>query len=146
MSETQPNRLVVVQRVVRREIEQAEAAAILGLSVRQVRRIAVRYRQQGTEGLAHRLQGRPAHNRMPEEVIQRAICLVATRYAGLGPKSAAGRLAEVDGIIISRETLRRSMIKAGLWEPRRGRVRPGPESLLRTPVPESVASYAWSSP
>jgi transposase len=122
MNDTTMSRLAIVQRVVRGELGQAEAAATLRLSVRQVRRIALRYRQQGPGGLAHRLQGRPANNRTPEGIIQRVILLVRTRYAKLGPKSAAKRLAEEDGIIISRETLRRSMIKAGLWEPGRGRV------------------------
>ena len=146
MNEATPNRLAVVQRVARRELEQAEAAAILGLSVRQVRRIALRYRLQGPEGLVHRLQGRPANNRTPEETIRRAMLLLTTRYAKLGPRSASRRLAEDEGIVISRETLRCSMIEAGLWEPSRGRVQPEPGWQTRTPAPEPDSFWAWSSP
>jgi hypothetical protein len=146
MNKAPLNRLAVVERIARGELQQAEAAALLGLSVRQTRRITQRYIQLGPEGLSHGLRGRPANNKTPEEVIRRAVCLVKTRYAKLGPKLAARRLAEKDGIIISRETLRQSMIMAGLWEPGRGRARPQPRPPVEPPVVDPADSYAWSSP
>lgn len=48
--------------------------------------------------------------------------LVRSRYSDFGPTLAAEKLAELDGITVSRETLRHWMRDAGIWVPRRARV------------------------
>ncbi|MCA1444973.1 hypothetical protein I6F07_33470, partial [Ensifer sp. IC4062] len=41
--------------------------------------------------------------------------IVRERYADFGPTLAAEKLAEHDGLTVSRETLRKWMAEAGLW-------------------------------
>ena len=48
----------VVERIASGELSQVEAASLLGVSVRQMKRIYHRYRQQGDAGLIHRSRGR----------------------------------------------------------------------------------------
>lgn len=142
---TLDERLAVIRRVARRELKQVHAARRLGLSVRQIRRLVARYKQVGPDGLVHGLRGRPANNRASGHLVRQAMVLLATRYPDLGPSAAADHLSEQYDINLSRETLRRSMIEAGLWEPGRGRTsQPVPKVLDKEP--EEPQFSVWLSP
>jgi transposase len=53
-------RLHVIQKVLERVIKQVEAAEILSLSGRQIRRIVKRIRDEGNRGVIHKSRGRPS--------------------------------------------------------------------------------------
>jgi len=57
-------RLYVIQQVEEGQLTGTQAAELLGLSIRQVRRLITKYRQQGVSGLVHGNRGRTAE---PEE-------------------------------------------------------------------------------
>jgi hypothetical protein len=84
-----------------------------------VRRLLVRYRAEGDAGLVHRARGRPSNRRYPDALRDRVLARVAETYRDFGPTLAAEKLAERDGLVVSRETLRQWMIGAGRWTPRR---------------------------
>jgi hypothetical protein len=65
--------------------------------------------------------GRPSNNRNNDGVRDYAVTLVGERYADFGPTLAAEKLAERDGLRVSRETLRSWMVDAGLWLSRKQR-------------------------
>ena len=123
MSRKERDRLKVMAALVQGRLKQAEAGRLLRLSVRQVRRIAQRYRAEGDAGLVHRSRGRLPNNRIPDRVHRRTLALVRRHYRDFGPTLAAEKLSERDGIAVSRETLRGWMVEAGLWTVRRRRVR-----------------------
>lgn len=50
-----------------------------------------------------------------------ALNIIRERYADFGPTLAREKLAENHGIVLGKETLRRLMIKTGLWVPRKQR-------------------------
>lgn len=58
---------------------------------------------------------------MPEALQTGAIALERERYAHLCTTLAADKLAEIQEIHLSRETLRKRMMVAGLWNDRRAR-------------------------
>jgi hypothetical protein len=58
MSGKEQDRLKVMAAVAARRLRQGEAARLVALSERQVRRILVRYRAEGDAGLVHRSRGR----------------------------------------------------------------------------------------
>ena len=58
---------------------------------------------------------------MPASLTDLALNIVRERYRDFGPTLAREKLIETHGILIGKETLRRLMIKAGLWTPRRQR-------------------------
>lgn len=115
MSRIERDRLKVIEQVERGMISQTDAARILALSVRQVRRIQSRYRSEGDRGLVHRLRARRSKRRISETVRTRAIECIETRYRDFGPTLASEYLAREQGIEVSRETVRQWMIEAGLW-------------------------------
>jgi transposase len=74
MSGKERDRLKVMAALGARRLRQGQAARLLRLSVRQVRRILARYRAEGDAGLVHRARGRPSNRRLPETLRRRAIC------------------------------------------------------------------------
>jgi hypothetical protein len=63
MSRRERDRLKVLYGVVQGERSQKEAARLLRLTTRQVRRLVRRLEEQGDQGLIHRLRGRAAEAR-----------------------------------------------------------------------------------
>jgi transposase len=112
------DRLKAVQAVVQGELKPWRAARRLGLSTRQVRRLAKRYRAEGPAGLVSRRRGRPSNHRLPEAVAERALALLHERYADFGPTLACEKLREVHGLELAKETVRKLMCAVGLWIPR----------------------------
>lgn len=108
----------VVKRCIRRELSVTKAAALLGVSRRQLSRWKNRYLEEGIAGLRSRKIGRTAANRTPTEVRTKAVSLLSTVYADFGPKFAAEKLAERDGISLSRESVRQIMVSEGIWTDR----------------------------
>jgi hypothetical protein len=76
----------------------------------------VKYRAEGTAGLANRARGKPGNRHLPQATKDQAIELVKTKYLDFGPTFAAEKLAELDGIKIGTETLRGLMKAAGIWQ------------------------------
>ena len=102
------------------------AATMLGVSYRQAKRLARRYRAEGAMGLKHRSAGRASNHARPPGERERVLALVREKYGGLvdvrfGPTLAAEHLASEDGITVHHDTLRRWMLAAGLWSRARKR-------------------------
>jgi transposase len=73
-------RLHVIQNVLEGIIKQVDAAEILSLSRRQIRRIVKRIRSEGSRGIIHRLKGRPSNRRVSDKIKERVITLSRTEY------------------------------------------------------------------
>jgi hypothetical protein len=116
-------RLHVIQKVLEGIIKQVEAAEILSLSGRQIRRMVKRIRNEGHRGVIHKSRGRPSNRRIPAKIKERVIRLYRAQYKGFGPTLASEKLLERDRIEISDETLRGWLIEAGDWEKSRKRGR-----------------------
>src|SRR5215470_12798362 len=106
-----------------RRLTRRRAAALLGLSERQVRRLYRAFTRAGAVGLASRRRGRPSNRRLPDPTCDQALSLIRERYADFGPTFALPKLTEAHGLTLSVETLRGWMIAAGLWVPRAQRTR-----------------------
>jgi len=114
-------RLHVIQKVVERVIKQVEAAEILSLSSRQIRRVIKRIRLEGERGIIHKSRGRPSNRRIPGKIRDKVIQLYRKCYQDFGPTLASEKLVERDGIRINDETLRVWLIESGDWKKTRWR-------------------------
>jgi hypothetical protein len=121
MSQRERDVLKAMQPVLSGERTQAQAAALLGVSVRQVRRLQRKLEAGGDEAIVHGLRGKPS-NHQPDDRLKRAV-LAAYRanYSDFGPTFAAEKLAEVQRLNVDPQTLRRWLIEAGLWRRKRRR-------------------------
>lgn len=116
LSRKELTRFHIVQKVFDKTIKQEEAARILLLSSRQVRRLIKRVKSEGESGIAHKSRGRPSNRRIAHQVKDKAIRYYRQKYHDFGPTFAAEKLAEVNRIEVHPETLRKWLIASGDWK------------------------------
>ena len=109
----------MIQRLAEKRLRQKEAAEMLGVCVRQVKRLLCAYRRSGAPGLVSKRRGRPSPNQLDEKVKRKVLDLLRRKYNGFGPTLACEKLVEVEGLKISDESVRRMMIAEGLWRARK---------------------------
>lgn len=119
MSTKEANRISILEKVQHKEMKQKKAASILGLSVRQVRRLVRRFVQKGAAGMPHRLRGIPGNRRADQIVLDVAISAVRMRYADFSVTMMHEKVVTNHGFSYSRETLRKGLVSVGLWYPKR---------------------------
>jgi transposase len=120
MSQRERDRLKVLYGVIQGERPQKEAARLLRVTVRQVRRLVRRIESSGDQGLIHRLRGRPSNRGLEKELRQKVLAEYQRCYPDFGPTLASEKLAE-QGLVVSHDTLRRWLLEAGLWQRQRKR-------------------------
>ena len=121
MSKRELTRLEVMQRLKDKRLIQKEAAEILGLSIRQVKRLFRAYREKGPPGLVSARRGKPSNNRLDAGLAQEALDLIKKKYGDFGPTLAHEKLTEVHGLSLSRESVRQIMIAEDIWKPKRAK-------------------------
>ena len=126
MSCKELRRAGVLARVESGELKLVNAAVLMGMSYRQSKRLAKRYREGGAKGLKHGSAGRESNRRKPKKFRERVMRLVGKKYSGeegerFGPTLAAEQLASDDDVEVNAQTLRRWMLAEGLWSRARKR-------------------------
>ena len=121
MSQKEVQRLGVVGQAMAGEMDQAQAAQVLGLSVRQVKRLCRKVRERGPQGLISAKRGRPSNRRIAGERREHFVGLVRSQYVDFGPQLAHEYLQREHGFEWSVETLRGWMLQAGLWQAKKRR-------------------------
>ncbi|MDP2044091.1 MAG: ISNCY family transposase, partial [Candidatus Omnitrophota bacterium] len=122
MSQKELKRLHVIRKAIDKRIKQREAAEVLGLSQRQIRRLVKRVREESDKGIIHRLRGIESHRAIAETIKSKALALCRGIYLGFNPTFASEKLFERNKITISRETLRQWFIAEGIrYEKRKAR-------------------------
>ena len=103
------------------KIMSREAAEVLGLSLRQVRRLLAAYRKEGAAALAHGNRGRKPHHALDASLSRQVLELARSTYVGCNTQHFTELLAEREGIILSRSSLRRILLGVGMKSPKRRR-------------------------
>ena len=110
-------RLAVLNRVLAGQLSASEAAQVLTLSVRQVRRVLAAYREDGAAAMTHGNRGRTPAHAIPDSCREQIVTLARTRYAGVNDRHLTELLAEHEAIAVSRSSLRRILREAGIASP-----------------------------
>jgi Helix-turn-helix domain len=113
MSVKELRRVHVIRQTREQKLTQVEAATLLGLTPRHIRRLLARVEQAGDQGLAHRGRGKPSNRRISARVKTKALKLYENQYGDFGPTLAAEQLAKRHGITLSDETLRGWLLAKG---------------------------------
>jgi transposase len=121
MSQREAQRLAVLGEVVAGRVKVRQAAASLGVSERQVKRLTRRLREEGFAGLISKKRGAPSNRCIAPEVRNRYIGLVREHYSDFGPTLACEYLQRDHGFTYSVETLRGWMSEEQLWKPKQRR-------------------------
>jgi len=112
-------RLHVIRKVIEGTLTQRDAAGLISLTERQIRRIVKRIQEEGDEGIRHRSRGKPSNRKLPFK--QRIAELYRTTYPDFGPTLFTEKLQEREGFVVSRETVRTWLMEAGEWKKHRKR-------------------------
>ena len=124
MSNKELNRLEVVQLVCQRRLSVTAAAKQVGLSRQRMSLLVNTYRREGHIALVSGKRGKPSNNKLPDGLKAQSLALIKEYYSDFGPTLAAEYLTEHNNVIVSRVTLRKWMIEAGIWTTRAVRRKP----------------------
>lgn len=116
MSQMELKKLNIVHKILDKKLMQVEAADILGLCNRQIRRLVARVRQEGDTGIIHKSRGKPSNRALLVSLKDKVIRLYRKKYPDFGPTFANEKLFEIDRIKIANQTLRNWLIEAHAWE------------------------------
>jgi transposase len=123
MTQKERDRLVALKKAKKGLITQKQAAAEIGVSQRQVRRMLRNLKRRGDRAVIHAGRGRISNNKIPDEKREQVIDILKREvYRGFGPTLAAEYLAKKHQLAVSRETVRKWMIAAKLWRAQHKRV------------------------
>lgn len=98
-----------------------EAAEILGVSDRTMRRWRERYIEHGYDGLFHRQQGKPSPKRIPVETVEKVLQLYSEQYFDFNVRHFHEKLREEHGIELSYTWVKLALQGAGLVKKRKRR-------------------------
>lgn len=122
MSQRERDRWRVLHSVVDGQRTQVEAARLLRLTPRHLRRLLQRLQQGGDAALVHGLRGQPSNHRKDATLRRRVLQVYRQDFPDFGPTFAAEKLAE-RGLVVSPDALRHWLLAEGLWQPKRRRDR-----------------------
>jgi len=111
----------VILRAMAKKITWGQAAEIIGISDRQMRRWYQRYQEFGYDGLFDRRWGRPSPKRVPVETVERMLGLYRERYFDLNVQHFCEKLRERHGIGLSYTWIKTALQGAGLVKKGRSR-------------------------
>jgi len=144
-------RAMKIQEVILRAIEGRlkwyQAAEILGISDRQMRRWKRRYEKQGYDGLFDRRQQQPSPKRVPLERVRQVLTLYRERYFDLNVLHFHEKLAAEHGITLSYTWVKTALQTAGLVA-KDTRRSPHRKARPRRPLPgmllhADASTHAW---
>lgn len=148
LNQKELRRVHIIEKVVQGELLIREAAHLLGISERQVKRLKKGVKNRGHAFLAHKNRGRKPSHAVPKDVADQVVSLAADPLKGASCEHISELLAEHHEIHLSPRTIRRILNSAGLVNPhshkaprrRRCRSRMPQEGLLGQC---DASPYAW---
>jgi hypothetical protein len=119
MSQKEASRYDIIQKTIKKEIKSIEAAEILNLTDRHIRRLKNKVKESGLKGLVHASRGVPSLRKIPDKEKEKIKKLLRKHYADFGPTFAAEKLDEIHKIKRDAKTIRAIMIEEELWKPKK---------------------------
>src|SRR5262249_13029303 len=104
----------IILRAMAKRISWLQAAQIIGISARQMRRLLRRYEEYGYDGLYDRRRGKPSPKRVPKATVEKVLELYQEQYYDLNVKHFHEKLVERHGIELSYTWVKLALQGAGL--------------------------------
>src|SRR3989344_1792386 len=120
-TQREQEKLAIINDCLLGKITKAQAAVVLGISTRQVKRLKSKVRKEGSLAVIHHLKGKRSNHRIEETIKEKALAVIKEKYSDFKPSFATEKLEEHHSIHISYATTRLWMIEKGLWKSRKQR-------------------------
>src|SRR6202165_1674234 len=121
MNGKEQKRAMILTGVVEGRFTAGEAAELMSLSGRQERRLRRAFVRAGALALVHGNRGRRPVHTLNERLRERVVDLAGHLYSGCNDQHLTELLAEREGIVLSRSSVRRILRAAGRHSPQRRR-------------------------
>lgn len=118
MSQPEIKKYDIIKKLINKEFNGSEAARLLSLTARQIRRLKKRVIKKGAKGLVHGNRGKSGNRSIPKEERKRIVILLHKHYPDFGPTFAAEKLAECHKIKRDKGTIQAIQTAEGLWQPK----------------------------
>jgi transposase len=137
----------VILRAMAKRMTWWQAAEVIGISDRQMRRWRRRWEKFGYDGLLDRRRGRPSSRRVPLELAERVLALYREKYFDFNVRHFHEKLREKQGIALSYTWVKLALQGAGLVK-KSGRQGVHRRRRPRRPLPGMLlhldgSSHAW---
>jgi transposase len=137
----------VILRAMAKRMTWWQAAEVIGISDRQMRRWRRRWEKFGYDGLLDRRRGRPSSRRVPLELAERVLALYREPYFDFNVRHFHEKLREQHGITLSYTWVKLALQGAGLVR-KQGRRGVHRRRRPRRPLPGMLlhldgSSHAW---
>ena len=119
MSQKEVSRYDIIQKAIQNEIKNTEAAEMLNITARHIRRLKKRVDENGMQGLVHAGRGKPSKRKLPDKEVEKIKKLIHKHYPDFGPTFASEKLNENHEIKRDPKTIRAIMIEEDLWRPKK---------------------------
>lgn len=119
MSEHELNRLKIIEDINEQRLSVVQGAELVRISRRQMTRLVRSYRLHCASGLISKKRGSPSNRRYTDGFRDYVLALIKQHYPDFGPTFALEKLEDDHGVSLSKETLRKWMIEAGIWKSRK---------------------------
>lgn len=119
MSQKEVSRYDIIQKAIQKELKNKEAAEILHLTARHIRRIKKRVQKEGMQGLVHKNRGKSSNRKIPKEEEEKIKKILKDNYPDFTPAFATEKLREKHDIRHDEKTIQRMMVEEGLLQPKK---------------------------
>ena len=119
LTQREQQKLDIIETTLAGKMTKAQAALLLGVTPRQIKRLKRSVEKYGAIAVIHKLKGKRSNHHIDQEIKKKALSTIQAQYLDFKPTFAAEKLSADQSINISGETARRWMSEAGIWKPRR---------------------------
>jgi len=114
VTERQMKRWELLKKVTEEKLTLVAVTPALGVSYRQAQRLKAKASVQGLRGLSHGNAGRPPANKANPQLREQVLALSQERYREFNDTHFCQELASREGIVVSRDLVRRWRREAGI--------------------------------
>lgn len=144
MSQKEVKKYDIIKKLINKDLNGTEAAELLNLTVRHIRRLKGRVVEGGIAALAHSARGKASNRRIPDNERAKIISLIKKHYPDFGPTLTTEKLEERHGIKRGESAIRSIMITEGIWKPKQKKREEHREWRQRKASPGEMIQYDGS--
>ena len=119
LTQKEQEKLAIINETISGKLTKAQAAVMLGISTRQIKRLKKKVQEEGSSAVVHQLKGKQSNHHIEKDIKEKTLQLLHGHYTDFKPTFASEKLAQNHGIMLSYQTVRRWMTKEKLWKPRK---------------------------
>jgi len=114
-------RVHVIKSLIEDKMTSRDAAEVLSLSERQIKRLKAGVKKEGEVFVIHKNRGRKPKHTIPGEIREEIVFLARNKYKGVNYTHLSELLREQEGITISQSSVSRILKAKGIKSPRKHR-------------------------